>query len=583
MSEHDPVSFQLAGLGLRMYPGEYPVDEVIPHKHQWALHDALTDRLPGLFVDDAPTGAGKTLAWLAPVVSEGLQTVAVYPTNALIEDQVRNIDEKLEDVEGGNNVRLLAVTSETLQNEHAEQFPSANTNGERLRDLLKVAFDSRETVILLTNPDIFVLLRREIYRERIDAISRFEVAVVDEFHRATRKERNTMLFLLDEMYETNEAICRLNHLVFLSATPEKELERQFEEAMGVPYYRVSEVNWRETPLPEVPDTEESVIAFAPNELPSNYRAVLPPVDLTITPAPTFEAATAILDSEDVLHDRLRDGRTVMMLDGVHEVDQVYNSLAQSDLNGAVRIDGFHRENVREKLDTFETLVSNSAVEVGVDFDTEQIIFSGHDAASFFQRLGRLRTRPNRSAAYAYVPPYLLDALNSMANKYTGQWIDRATFEEYVSSGYIDASTPGSFDWRYSAVEAYDHVEKRAKSAPSDDQPAIRETGWKRIERHFFHNHEKELTEADLKRLYGVAGTPLLDSLQTYRGDSIQTVVYNNQSQTLQTYSIPHLLRHGDVSFHSKDEFLSILPEQLHNQVSRLEPYSSGYCLYQGRV
>jgi len=581
MSEHDPVSFQLAGLGLRMYPGEYPVDEVIPHKHQWALHDALTDRLPGLFVDDAPTGAGKTLAWLAPVVSEGLQTVAVYPTNALIEDQVRNIDEKLEDVEGGNNVRLLAVTSETLQNEHAEQFPSANTNGERLRDLLKVAFDSRETVILLTNPDIFVLLRREIYRERIDAISRFEVAVVDEFHRATRKERNTMLFLLDEMYETNEAICRLNHLVFLSATPEKELERQFEEAMGVPYYRVSEVNWRETPLPEVPDTEESVIAFAPNELPSNYRAVLPPVDLTITPAPTFEAATAILDSEDVLHDRLRDGRTVMMLDGVHEVDQVYNSLAQSDLNGAVRIDGFHRENVREKLDTFETLVSNSAVEVGVDFDTEQIIFSGHDAASFFQRLGRLRTRPNRSAAYAYVPPYLLDALNSMANKYTGQWIDRATFEEYVSSGYIDASTPGSFDWRYSAVEAYDHVEKRAKSAPSDDQPAIRETGWKRIERHFFHNHEKELTEADLKRLYGVAGTPLFGFAQTYRGDSIQTVVYNNQSQTLQTYSIPHLLRHGDVSFHSKDEFLSILPEQLHNQVSRLEPYSSGYCLYQG--
>jgi len=54
-----------------------------------------------------------------------------------------------------------------------------------------------------------------------------------------------MLFLLDEMYETNEAICRLNHLVFLSATPEKELERQFEEAMGVPYYRVSEVNWRD--------------------------------------------------------------------------------------------------------------------------------------------------------------------------------------------------------------------------------------------------------------------------------------------------------------------------------------------------
>ncbi len=581
MSDHDQVSFQLAGLGLRMYPGEYPVSDVTPHKHQWALHDALTDRLPGLFVDDAPTGAGKTLAWLAPIVSEGLQTVAIYPTNALIEDQVRNIDEKLEDIDGGNNVHLLAVTSETLQNEYAEQFPSATSNGERLRNLLKVAFDSRETVILLTNPDIFVMLRREIYRERIDAISRFEVAVVDEFHRATRKERNTMLFLLDEMYETDNSICRLNYLVFLSATPENELERQFEEAMSAPYYRVSEVDWRETPLPEVAGEEESVIAFAPDELPSNYRAVLPPVDLTITPAPTFETATAILNSEDVLHDRLRDVRTVMMLDGVHEVDRVYNSLSRSDIDGTVRIDGFHRDNVREKLDSFETLVSNSAVEVGVDFDTEQIIFSGHDAASFFQRLGRLRTRRNRSSAYAYVPPYLFDALESMADRYTGQWIDRATFEERVSSEYIDASTPESFDWRYSAVEAYDHVEKRAKGAPSDDQPAIREAGWERIDSHFFHNHENGLTEADLKRLHGVAGTPLLHTLQTYRGDSIQTVVYNSQSQTLQTYSIPHLLRHGDVSFHSKDEFLSILPKQLHDQVSRLEPYSSGYCIYRG--
>jgi CRISPR-associated endonuclease/helicase Cas3 len=271
----------------------------------------------------------------------------------------------------------------------------------------------------------------------------------------------------------------------------------------------------------------------------------------------------------------------MMRDVVHEVDRVYNSLTQSDVDEIVRIDGFHRENVREKLDSFETLVSNSAVEVGVDFDTEQIIFSGHDAASFFQRLGRLRTRPNRSAAYAYVPPYLFDALESMATTYTGQWIDRATFEEQVGSEYIDTSTPESFDWRYSAVEAYDHIENRAKSAPSDDQPAIREAGWKRIERHFFHSHEKGFTESDLKRLHDVAGTPLLDSLQTYRGDSIQTVVYDSQSQTIQTYSIPHLLRHGDVSFHSKDEFLSILPEQLHDQVSRLEPYSSGYCLYRG--
>lgn len=142
MSEYDSVSFQLKGLGLREYPGDYPVDGITPHQHQWALHDALTNRESGLFVNDAPTGAGKTLAWLAPVVAEALPTVAVYPTNALIEDQERNISELLDDIEGGDRIRLLAVTSETLQNKHAEQFPDAKGNGDVLSELLRQAFNS---------------------------------------------------------------------------------------------------------------------------------------------------------------------------------------------------------------------------------------------------------------------------------------------------------------------------------------------------------------------------------------------------------------------------------------------------------
>ena len=581
MSDHDPVSFQLAGLGLRMYPGEYPVEGITPHRHQWALHDALTTCEAGLFVNDAPTGAGKTLAWLTPVVSEGFPTVAVYPTNALIEDQRRNITELLEDIDGGSHVDPLAVTRETLQNEHAERFPDATNNGERLSLLLGKAFDNPETVILLTNPDTFVLLRRQLYRERISDIKRFEVAVVDEFHRATRKERNTMLFLLDEMYETDESVCRLNYLVFLSATPEKRLERQFENAMVAPYYQVDEFGWRNTDHPALDGDEPSTIAFVPNELPAGYRAVLPPIDLRMEPAQTFGTATKMLENEEVVLERVSSGRTVIMLDGVHEVDRVYNALLDAGVAQTTRIDGFHDENKREKIDTFGTLVSNSAVEVGVDFDTDQIMFSGHDAASFFQRLGRLRTRPERSAAYAYAPLYLFSDLVTLADAHSDQWIGRSEFEDAIETVYIDTSTPTSFDRRYSAVEAYDHVEARADSAAPDDQPVIRKTGWHRIERHFFGDQQSGLTRADLGRLHAVADAPLLDKLKTYRGDSVQTLVYNLRSQSVRTYSIPYLLRHATVSFHTRDEFFTRLPDHLHDDASRLEPYSSGYCIYQG--
>jgi len=581
MSKLDPVSFQLAGLGLHTYPGEYPVDGITPYRHQWALHDALTSREPGIFVNDAPTGGGKTLSWLTPVISEGLPTVAVYPTNALIKDQKRNISELLGDIDGGDNCQLLAVTSETLQNEHAERFPHASSNGERLSALLRQAFSSRNTVVLLTNPDIFVLLRRELYRERIGEYKLFEVAVVDEFHRATRKERNTMLFLLDEMYDTDESICRLNHLVFLSATPDERLEQQFEGAMVAPYYRVDSFGWRTTPHPAITEETPSTISFAPDELPAEYRAVLPPVDLVIEPAQTFGTGKEMLDNDEVVLERLATGRTVIMLDGIHEVDRVYNLLRRADLARVERIDGFHRENVREKIDTFDTLVSNSAVEVGVDFDTDQIIFSGHDAASFFQRLGRLRTRPDRSAAFAYAPPYLFHDFDPIADSLSGQWVDRSEFETRVKSAYVDSSTPLSFDWRYSAVEAYDHVEKRVKNAAPDDKVGVRKSGWYRIERHFFNEDQGGLSETDLQRIHEIADSALLDSLKTYRGESVQTLVYNQPSQSVQTYNIPYLLRHSDVSFHNREDFIPQLPDNIVDSVSRLEPYSSGYCIYRG--
>jgi len=584
-SEAGPLTIQLTGLGLRMYPSDYPVADITPYRHQLALYDALTAREPGLYINDAPTGGGKTISWLTPVVAEGLPTIAVYPTNALIEDQLRSVEELREDIEGGDNCRVLGVTADRLRNEHALRCPDANSNGERLSALLREAFRKPETVILLTNPDIFVLLRRRFYRERISEIKRFEVAVVDEFHTASRKERNTLLFLLDEMYELDESKCRLNHLVFLSATPEERLEDRFEEGMEAPYYRTTEFGWRDTPHPAISDVTssgESSIAYVPGELPDEYRSVLPPVDLTIEPGQIFGTADEMLGDEDRLLERVTAGRTVIMLDGVHEVDRVFGSLVSAGVDRMERIDGFHDENKREKIETFGTLVSNAAVEVGVDFDTNQIIFSGFDDASFLQRLGRLRSHEVRSAAYAYAPQYVVTELEGYREgAEDGEWVTRAAFVDAVESAYVDTSTPDSFDWRYSAVEAYNHVETRIDNAPSDMQADIREEGWYRIERHFFADRPDGLDRDHLRRLYDLAGSAVAEQLQLYRSDSIQTLVYDHRSQRVRAYNIPYLLRHGDVVFYSRAEFFDLLPDHLHDEATDLEPYSSGYCVYRG--
>lgn len=582
MSDSKPLTVRLNGLALREYPGQsYPVDGIIPHRHQWALHNALTESVPGVFVNDAPTGAGKTLSWLAPAISNGLDTVAVYPTNALIEDQKENIQSLLADIEGGDDVRLLAVSSDTLRNEYATEYPAADTNGERLSYLLHESFQNPETVILLTNPDIFVLLRREMYRARTGQINLFDVAVVDEFHRATRKEQNTLLFLLDEMYDADDEICRLSQLVFLSATPDEELAERFAEALAGPYYPLTDFGWRNTKHPAVPQDQQPVISFAPGELPTAYRAVLPPVELELEPAETFQTATHLSEQREVTIDRLSRGRTVLMLDGIHEVDRVYRMLTETDLGVVERIDGFHRGGIATKLKTFDTLVSNAAVEVGVDFETDQVLFSAHSTATFFQRLGRLRTREATSKAYAYIPPYVYKQLQADVDVLDGQWIDRDRFEELISQHYVDDSTPKSFDRRYSAIEAYHHIDLRAKRAPQDDVATVRKEGYERIERHFFRTHDTVFTEDDLRRCAEVAQSELLDKLQMYRGETLQLTVYDPNQEVIQNYNLTYLLRHGNIDLLERERFFKRIPEDLEDEATWAERYSSGYCVYYG--
>lgn len=586
MSDYDPLRFQLAGLALRQYPGEYPVEDIDPYRHQWGLYDALSNSVSGAFVNAAPTGGGKTLSWVAPAVVDGLDTVAVYPTNALIEDQRNNIKDKLLPMTGREDeVTVLDVTSETIgaNGKYGEQFPEASSNGERLSLLLEQQFGRGETdiTILLTNPDTFVLMRRGLYNSRVANIRRFEVAVVDEFHRANRKEKNTMLFLLDEMYDLNESVCRLNHLVFLSATPDTRLEQKFDDALSAPYYRADDFGWRSEPLDVVDVDAPNRIDFTPGELPDGYEPVLPPIRLAIHPAQTFETAGIMMD-DDEFTERVKQGRTVIMLDGIHEVDQVYGGLLDAGISGVTRIDGFNRQNIGEKLDSFAALVSNSAVEVGVDFDTDQIMFSGHDAASFFQRLGRLRTRETESLAESYVPPYILSPLRKYHSVVDDEWVSRRNFENRLKDLYVDdGRAPESFDRRYSAVEAYDHVVTRAKKATGEKQKAISREGYARIGRHFFPG--ETLTTDDIERLHAVKENGLLDSLKTYRGESIQTLVFDAREQTVQAYNIPYLLRHGNVSFHPREEFISRVPPGQHADVRRLEKYSAGYCIYRGEL
>ncbi len=579
----------LSGVALRQHDDSYPPPAIDPYQHQRVLRNLFQTGEGFVAVNDSPTGGGKTMSWLAPAVKSREHTIAVYPTNALIADQKVGIEKELEEhfAEYEADTEVLQVTSETLRTVYANQY-RPESNGDILQALLKDKLRRTEQVIVLTNPDILVMMYRNLYRggfnfqsagDLIRELNEFTTAVVDEFHRASRKEQNTLMFLLDEMFDEDDQYCSLSKFVFLSATPEKRLERRFQDAMSAPYSRVTES-----------DQQERIVFDTP-PAPDGWRSVMPPTDLDVRSASTFATADALLggDWEETKSFCARDGKTVVILDGIHEVEEVSTKLRTALPDQRVeRIDGFHGNEKKDKLERFDVLVSNSAVEVGIDFEVKRLIFSGHNRASFLQRLGRIRGRIKDGAtvreARCYVPAGVASQLDEKMEEYDDR-VSRDELTSWLKDAYNDPREPETFDWRYSAAEALAHVKSKIKQYTQSKADAVKRAGEKRVERHFARP-EENIRLQEIKQFARTVSNEVKESLQQYRGESLNVLVYDvspDSENELKTYDPFYLLRYGRVEFFLKAEFLREVPTELHSEIESHADYVVGFCVYRGTI
>jgi len=564
------TQLSLDGVALRQHEEPHLFDYE-PYAHQLALRELVRRDEEFVAVNDSPTGGGKTSSWLAPTLSEQIDTIAIYPTNALVVDQTEQVNEASDAVD--REVSVLTVTSEKLADKRSEF--GVQSNGEAIHRWYRAEKRKGNQVILLTNPDIFVMMCRDLYRNASRAYKRFPFIVVDEFHRAGQKEQNTLRYLLDELYERPQRQHELDKIVFLSATPDEQQERRFEHAMTAPYHRLTET-----------DTTERTSFFESS--PDGWRAVMPPVELDVRTAPTFGTADRLLDDDlDDLISFCRDqsdsdanrDRVAIILDGIHEVQRVFEQLNDELDRQVERIDGFHSENKAEKLRSFDVLVSNSAVEVGIDFNIDRLLFAGHNHASFLQRLGRLRTKTNTCRARCYVPRQIAHDLSA----HEDEQLTRSELDVVLDETYPEPRRPTSFGWRYSAPEELQHIDNRLRDASSEQQDDIVIAGQTRIQRHFLDGTNVRLDSDDIERAKQSIDWRVLEKLQWYRGDSVQALVYDQTEDTVRTYDLFYLLRYGDVEFVTEREFKRIVPAEYEEQVSRTARYVDGFCLYSGTI
>jgi CRISPR-associated helicase Cas3 len=418
---------EVSGVRMRLYPHQAMMF------NEWDSHTA--------FLLVTKTGSGKTRAVALPVIKRHESAVFIYPTKALIADQARaiqelmveegvayrewrpeNANEKL----GDEEYALVQVNADTL-----EDFRKAWRLGHKSDALLRLLRQDKRKLVLI-NPDVLFLIFALRYgrasSEAIGHLQAYTTVVFDEFHLYHGVELAHALFLI----HVAQSMQTFTRVVLLSATPSAEV-RPYLDALLNPFEVAAGVSVTQ------PIVGERTVAHEVELLP-----------LSSARSDVVETAQAkILDlAEDLRRLQAANAEINMCGDYVPCVvilNSVVNAIALEDalvkaeiprtLIAPIRgLSARRSRDVRGKL----LVIGTSAIEVGIDFQADHLLFEAGDAASFMQRFGRIgRHRPG--TAWLLCELREAEALKSLSND-----IERELLERAVASIYPQQDTRAWF-------------------------------------------------------------------------------------------------------------------------------------------
>lgn len=338
----------------------------------------------------APTGSGKSYAFMRAVLDEGAHVLFIVPTKRLlqnlIDDARRQAQEQLR-ARGWGDAQIKSWTDEQIvewsgnqENDGTESLAAA-----RVRQFLNGGALSGGRVIFAI-PEVVITMISGIRIAGASAINpflyvrQFDHIVVDEFH--TIDDRSFGLACLLSLLAVAEQQGRVS---LLSATPidvTKVLER-----LGVGAGEVEQIS------------EEIVAGHPPG-----HRPIHGDVTLSLRECSLPES---IRLSIDAVRESIAGGRTVIVIyDSVQRLKQeepaIRKTLSEigvqdqriltiNSIDDSKRKPGEPRRG-RRYADPrkYDVLLCTSSVEIGVTFrSTVMFMEPGFDTASFVQRVGRV--------------------------------------------------------------------------------------------------------------------------------------------------------------------------------------------------
>jgi CRISPR-associated endonuclease/helicase Cas3 len=556
----------------------------------------------GVLLNDNTTGAGKTFTWLDPVIRCKRNAIVMYPTNALIDDQYNSIcgdgDESgylSEEYYGErDNVAVLKVNAAELQKE-GKKRDNLESNGEILECMIQEKNqEGYESVIILTNPDIFTQIRQDIYNNgnvnRV--IEKFDTVVVDEFHHASPHGKSLLINLMEQLRESPRTNTEIGML--LSATPDRKIMKKLENS-SAPIYNIADYDTTK-PLQEIrEDGSCNVINPSENNREpdkDNYQVILPRVEAIFKQGQTFQVGNKMINNiGNIVKFCTAVDKTVIMLDSQKEVSKLATELDNHISSHTIlQVDGKNQMQKDDKITKFNEeldkaiMVSNSAVEVGIDFETDRIIFSGTSPARMLQRFGRLRNKAKLSKALIYCPHAMLEYASNRDTSRNNPLTRESFANKGIERKMRDGREPSSYLSHYGAHAAYRQAIRHKARVARNSRAGIMERARDRVRKFFFEPYypDSDVDWDEFERRHKNMGE-IMESLNQFRSGSPSLLVYDNRPgyNELKTHQIQSVIRAGDVTVMDESDFIDRIPDHLEDEVHGKKGYTCGFVEYRG--
>lgn len=538
-----------------------------------------------IIFNTAATGDGKSLAaYLPPLLNSNFEVMGNYPTNALVEDQCRHLDECYENF--GIEERLGWRLEEWRDRAYGKELTLKVKQAGNSNKFQELSILLENIPLLISNPDIFHLITHFRYLDIaydpftiIQALARKDLMVFDEFHIFGAHQEAAVLNSLLLIDETQQ---RHIKFLFTSATPKQEFKETLEKAE----FTVKSIGGAEY-YTDTPST--------------GFRQILQPVDLNFVQLPDSDTLSWFTESITQICQSLASeerGRGLIIVNSVAFASRLTHTL-KTYLEPDIRIEEISgRIGKQQREQTYEALqhelkpvlvVGTSAVDVGVDFQINLLIFESSDCATVIQRLGRLgRHRGfNQYQAFLLIPkrtPWIWSRLEAAFT--AEQEYNRQEFQEKIGDCFNSPRDFHEYRWSWGKLQAQgmlhqiaignkersqvmQAVQERMKTRLSRIYPSLNNVNW------YWQGEEKDPVRQQIK-----------DQLLSFRGSSdLQAAVWDNSkaSPSFYSYDLLRLLPYSFVEAIDRETFLEQaqaaghipeeFPDRYHQVYLKLNPDS----------